>query len=618
MIDRPGGGDPARRDESPIGGDARIADLPRWAHAADAAAIALVIVALFVLAHGGFVLQVLGLRLSIRSEWRLFAWAAGLIVVRHLIIRRPPIHRSVASRVAGAARDPGPLIDDIAFFDRKATPRTTQPTTSRYRTAVGIIGVFVLYAGLTALMTYPQVTHMRSVSPDHADPLLSTWRLSWIAYQLPRDPLHLFDANIFYPERHALAFSDSMLVPALTVAPLVWLGVHPLTACNILLLSGFVLSGVTMFVLVRSLTRQVAAALFAGFIFAFLPYRFMHYAHLELQMSQWMPLCLWAFHRTMTDGRLRDGLLTGLFLALQTLSSWYYGIFFASFLVPVFAALVMGARRGQGLRALKPLVAGAVLAVVIVTPFVLPYFAARASVGERPRSEIEFYSAKPQDYLVAHPRNVFFGPLSAGRGSQERELFQGVVVPLIALVGFWPPLSAARIGYALGLVFAFEVSLGSNGLLHPWLHAYVLPYRGLRVTARMGMVVGLALAILAGYGFARIATRIRGRLAASAALGAIALAVFLEDPVDTLAGRDLERTAGGVRSDRPRPVHRRAQSSSHRPRCRPRAELHVLLRVSLAQAGQRIQRVQPTLIHAAARRDDHVPRRWLAGGAAAA
>ena len=41
--------------------------------------------------------------------------------------------------------------------------------------------------------------------------------------------------------------------------------------------------------------RQVAAALFAGFIFAFLPYRFMHYAHLELQMSQWMPLCLWRF-----------------------------------------------------------------------------------------------------------------------------------------------------------------------------------------------------------------------------------------------------------------------------------------------------------------------------------
>ena len=114
-----------------------------------------------------------------------------------------------------------------------------------------------------------------------------------------------------------------------------------------LLLSGFALSGVAMFVLVRSLTRHVGAALFAGFVFAFLPYRFMHYAHLELQMSQWMPLCLWAFHRTMANGRLRDGLLTGLFLALQTLSSLYYGIFFASFLVPVGAAALIGAARRQ-------------------------------------------------------------------------------------------------------------------------------------------------------------------------------------------------------------------------------------------------------------------------------
>ena len=138
-----------------------------------------------------------------------------------------------------------------------------------------------------------------------------------------------------------------MLVPALTVAPLLWLGVHQLLAYNLLLLSGFALSGAAMFLLVRSLTQHTGAALVAGFVFAFLPYRFMHYAHLELQMAQWMPLCLWAFHRTVSDGRLRDGLLTGLFLALQTLSSFYYGIFFATYLVPVGLALLIGARRAR-------------------------------------------------------------------------------------------------------------------------------------------------------------------------------------------------------------------------------------------------------------------------------
>ena len=89
-------------------------------------------------------------------------------------------------------------------------------------------GVVLLYAALTVAMTYPQVTVLdRGVSVDIGDPLLSTWRLAWIAHQLPRDPLHLFDANIFYPEPRTLAYSDAMLVPSLTVAPLVWLGCLP-------------------------------------------------------------------------------------------------------------------------------------------------------------------------------------------------------------------------------------------------------------------------------------------------------------------------------------------------------------------------------------------------------
>ena len=121
-------------------------------------------------------------------------------------------------------------------------------------------------------MTYPQVTRMSDmVAINDGDPLFSTWRLAWIAHQVPRDPAHLFNANIFYPERLTLAFSDSMLVPGLMAAPLFWLGVPQLVVYNIMLLSSFALSGATMFLLVRSLTRNSGAAFVAGFIFAFLP-----------------------------------------------------------------------------------------------------------------------------------------------------------------------------------------------------------------------------------------------------------------------------------------------------------------------------------------------------------
>jgi hypothetical protein len=172
--------------------------------------------------------------------------------------------------------------------------------------------------------------------------------------------------------------------------------------------------------------------------------------------------------------------------------------------------------------------AGAVLTVALVVPMTIPYFAARQNVGERPESEIRFYSAVPGDYLMAHRQNLLVGPQTWRQGKQERELLMGFLVPLIALVGLWPPLSATRIGYGLGLLLAFELSLGYNGIIYPWLHDYVLPYRGLRVPARMAMVVGLGLAILAGYGAARILRLFDNRALRAVAFAALMLGIFIE------------------------------------------------------------------------------------------
>jgi hypothetical protein len=500
----------------------------RWVHSLDALTILAIGIGGFLLVHGGAIFRVAGFRISLRSGWRPFAWAVAFACVRHVLQRRPAIHQSIAAHIVALTKTGHALADDLALlYQARADAAITSPTGRRRRLVEGV-GVVLLFAALTCVMTYPQVRQMDRVSVDTADPLLSTWRLSWFAHQLPRDPLHLYDANIFYPERRTLAYSDAMLVPSLTIAPAIWLGMHQLFAYNLLLLSGFALSGAAMFLLVRSLTHHVGAAFFAGFVFAFLPFRFMHYAHLELQMSYWMPLCLWSLHKCVAGGRMRDGLLTGLFFALQMLSSWYYGIFFATFLVPAGVAILIGEGLKKAVRAIRPLVLGAALALVLIVPFAIPYFQARESLGDRPVSEIQFYSATPQNYLGAHARNALFGPITTAWGGQERELFQGVAVPLIALAGLWPPLSAARIGYALGLLLAFESSLGMNGVLYPWLHEHVLPYRGLRVPARMAMVVGLALAILGGYGVARICTGLRSSRSAALACTFLILLAFAE------------------------------------------------------------------------------------------
>src|SRR4029450_2404681 len=92
----------------------------------------------------------------------------------------------------------------------------------------------------------------------------------------------------------------------------------------------------------------------------------------------------------------------------------------------------------------------------------------------------------------------------------------------------WPPISVVRMGYGVGLALAFELSLGTNGMMYPWLREHVLPFRGLRVPARMAIVVGLSLSILVGYAVARI-SRAGGTPAARyTELAVIALAIAVE------------------------------------------------------------------------------------------
>src|SRR5436189_4086277 len=114
------------------------------------------------------------------------------------------------------------------FATRSSSDSSDHVSTSRL-----LIVSALLYTVLTAVMTYPQALHMRDGVHDDGDPLLNAWALAWIAHELPAAPAHLFDANIFYPERRTLAFSETLLAPGLAAAPLEWAGLGPILVYNI-------------------------------------------------------------------------------------------------------------------------------------------------------------------------------------------------------------------------------------------------------------------------------------------------------------------------------------------------------------------------------------------------
>ncbi|MFL6278645.1 MAG: hypothetical protein ACJ731_00900 [Vicinamibacterales bacterium] len=385
-----------------------------------------------------------------------------------------------------------------------------------------------LFAVLTAVMTWPQVAHLSTDAAPHGDVFFNMWRLGWIAHALPRSPAHLLDGNIFYPERRALTYSDALLIESVLGAPLLWVGVPMVLVHNLVLLAGIVLSAAGMCVLVSKLTGSGSAAVTAGIVFAFVPYRFDHYMHLELQWTVWIPWTFWALHQTFETGALRHAVLLGVFVALQFMSSVYYGLFLV-ILLPVAALLLLcGSSAAEITSRLRALAIAAGTAAVLTAPYLIPYATTRHSVGPRPENQIEMFSARPSSYRAATTSNYLYGERSARIGRPERRLFPGVLPLLLAVVGLLLyRVSREAIMYLIALAIAFEISFGLKGYTFSVLYQHVPAFDGLRAPARAGIFVIFFLAVLAAYGQAAL-EKAFGRRARRALAMIIPMLLLLE------------------------------------------------------------------------------------------
>ena len=485
--------------------------LPAWARWLDWLILILLFVALLAELSGGISWRGFGFRISIPTPVRPLTFAAAAICFRHAFRRHASTLEHLAHR--------GWIVRDSP----RLAPRP------RVLEVVGATGFFTM---LLALALHRQALFPFGV-PDYGDPLFSTWRLAWVSRTIFRNPLGLFDANIFYPEPNTLALSDSVIVPSLVAAPLFWMGIPRLLVYQVVFASAIVSSGITLFVFVRRLTGSRAAALVSGSIFVLYPFRFEHYSHLELQMTMWMPIGLMLLHQLVSRGRVQTGAALGMIVGIQTLSSLYFGLYFAVYLGFVFGglAIVMSVRPWR--LWLPCLLAAAIVAALVAAPLVSPYLSNRSRIGERGPRENREFSAKASDYLATHRTSAMYGSILEN-GPAERSLFPGITPVALSVLAFAPPLTTVSITYGTVLLASFDASLGFNRSVYPVLYHLLLPFRGLRVPARFSMLVGLSLAILAGLGVARLMRRLSREGGALLAAALIGLVVLEYRPVLTL------------------------------------------------------------------------------------
>lgn len=407
----------------------------------------------------------------------------------------------------------------------------------------------LLYAALTILLAWPLSAHpATTVLSDAPDTNLYLWTLAWDTHAFVRQPLSIFDANIYYPEHNTLAYSENLIGSAFFAAPVIWLTGNLVLAMNLVALLSAVLCGLGTYLLARKVGIGEYGALVAGLIFAFSPPRFLRLDQLHLTTIEWVPFALAYLHAYLDEGRPRHLRLFLGFFTLQALTSGHGTVFLlvASVVVVVYHVAFAGSlRMTQRVRDVG--VAG-VLLLAPALLLMIPY--RRAQIDAGLRRSLENWTVTPESFLASpsHVHAWLLGLFHATRVNDAAQayLFPGFVAIALAVVGL-APARVRSVGFALekaaasrrhiavmyALVTLVSVLMAVGPPISLWPLVYWLPGMNfIRAPSRFMMLALLGVAVLAGMGFERLTAKLerRRRALLAAIAGALLVAEFATMP----------------------------------------------------------------------------------------
>ena len=394
-------------------------------------------------------------------------------------------------------------------------------------------GRLVLGGLLAVAMTWPMARKFdRSARLNFGDGEWSVWNVTWVAHALTTNPASLFQANIFHPDRDTLAYSEANVVTGALGAPFhVATGGNPYATHNGAILTALILAFVFGWGFAETLGASAGTAAAFAVAFTYCPYLFARTAHIQLMMTFGLPLALQAFHRVVARPTAGRGVWLGATLAIQALACAYFGIFAG--LTVGLGTLCYGHTRGLWrVRAYWIAIGlGALVSLGIVGPFFLPYIRVQKELGfTRLLEDAAMYSADWQAWLASSAWAHRWMLPWLERWNEV--LFPGFLLTALGLSGAWlglttvwpavasrpdamettpdsrlptpgdAPLSPQRrrettTFYGLVALIAFWGSFGPKAGLYTVLYHTIPVFTFLRAPGRFGILVVLALGVLA-------------------------------------------------------------------------------------------------------------------------
>ncbi len=353
-----------------------------------------------------------------------------------------------------------------------------------------LVLALLLAAGIAA--TWPRASFLTGKLPLNGDQSQDVWSLWWVARQV----IHLhnpwFTSNLAAPVGVQLGFDTLSPLLGVVMAPVTLL-FGPSASYNLLVIAAPGLAGYAMYRAARLWLPGLVGPLAAGAFFAVSAMlTSQDWSHMHTAVGcVFLPLALETTVRLRRDPTIGRGLLVGLVLGASILvdqeSAVLVGIVVALVLIPWLV-------RTRTAEALRAVVAGGVLAVVLASPQLVAMYVAggKGGPGPPPVGNYVLDAGELPSLFAPSPRlaNYGLGGLASAYTSHtgvEMTATFGVVLTVLALLGLvvsWRRPATWKIGLLwLGCaVLALGPTLYISGRQH-----VPLPddWRGLKVSMLM-------------------------------------------------------------------------------------------------------------------------------------
>lgn len=395
--------------------------------------------------------------------------------------------------------------------------------------------VAAAYAALTLVLTWPLPIR----AADHqlgggVDPWLYIWNIGWNVHALTHQPWNIFDANIFYPNRNTLAYTEHLIGTAPIAAPVIWLTGNAVFATNVVALVSVFLCAMGGYFLGRRLGLSRPAAFVCGLIFAFTPPRFGRIYQMHLTTIYWVPFGLGFLYSYLKDGRARDIRWAAAMFSLQALTS---GHGTALLLLGGAITIVGSALAVRPAKLFRDIGLTGVLLLIPAFLIFIPYWRARKDVGLVRTLDDAGVSASSWLASTSRADSFLLSLLPKWEWLQtppDVMLFPGIAALLLAIAGIVLN-RRSRIAWVFVAMILFTIWMTIGPPHGVWQWIYWLPgFSFIRVPSRFMLLAMLAVAALAALGVEKLAARLSARWRAAALIAAALLLAgeFATVPID--------------------------------------------------------------------------------------